>query len=199
MCILIKCMNITNNFPLTYITTKNVSVTGFKNNKPTFGSELKADVFEKTSPKMIETKDGTIFYDKEGNFSHIEFKEAQPLDKTLNIIQRLQDKYKLQSYGLVTSKYIFSEFDKAFSEKFKDMKFTKYLGCGNTAMALENEEGKVLKLSELNQFAFNRKTEKFDAPIYARGKIEPCYYYYVQEKCSRDDYRQRRQNLPDRP
>ena len=48
--------------------------------------------------------------------------------------------------------YVYNDFVNAFGSKFKDMKFTKYLGCGNTAVAIENEDGKVLKLSERTKY-----------------------------------------------
>lgn len=151
---------------------------------PSFNAGLESDVFEEAPDKKIETEYGTIFYDKENKFSHFDFKEPQSLENAFKTIKYLQDKYRLHSYGLMNSQYVYNDFVNAFGSKFKDMKFTKYLGCGNTAVAIENEDGKVLKLSERNQFTFDRSLKPFDAKVYDSGQIGQFHHYYIQEKCS---------------
>ncbi len=178
-------MNILCNFSPKQIFFNNVTAINSKFVvRPSFKSGLESDVFEKSSDKKIETEYGTIVYDRENKFSHFDFKEPQSLENAFKTIKYLQDKFRLHSYGLMKSQYVYDDFVNAFGSKFKDMKFTKYLGCGNTAVAIENEDGKVLKLSERNQFTFDRSKKSFDAKVYDSGQIGSFYHYYIQEKCS---------------
>ena len=112
------------------------------------------------------------------------------VENTEKAIKYVNEKYKLSEYGVATYDYTYKNYERAFAKKFDNMKFIRYLGSGNTAMALENTEGKVLKLSARNQFGFDRKPEKFDARVYENGTTEDGYYYYIQEKCDRSRIKQ---------
>lgn len=149
---------------------------------PVFKRSLNKDIFERTSDKVLQTKYGTVHYHN-GKFVYLEFNKSKNLKDTLKAIKYVQNKYDLLSYGISRYEHTYKDFEKAFGDKFKDMKFVRYLGAGNSAMAIENEEGKVLKLSALNQFALDRKPEKFDARIYESGTTDSGYHYYLQEKC----------------
>lgn len=153
---------------------------------PSFGSGLEADCFEKETPQSKKTKYGTINYLKNENFCDLEFDKPLNLKEALKKIKGLQEDYKIYRYGLCTYGYIFKSFDEAFSLRFKEMKFTKFLGAGNNALALENEDGQVLKLSERDTFVFRDGPEDFDARIFKKGNVGKNYFYYLQEKCSQE-------------
>ena len=149
---------------------------------PAFKGNAVNDTFEKQTDTIKQTKYGTIHYNN-GKFSYFEFNRPKNLQNALKAIKYVQNKYNLLTYGISKYEHTYTDFEKAFADRFKDMKFVRYLGAGNTAMAIENTDGKVLKLSFVNQFSFDRKPEKFDARVYEKGKTDDEYYYYIQEKC----------------
>ena len=181
-------MNVTNT-PL-YIFQNNLPY-AFSEKKfsPAFKRSTNKDTFEKTTDKIVQTKYGTIHY-HDGKFLYFDFNHPKNLNDALKAIKYVQKKYTLSTFGVATYDYNYKDYQKAFSKKFGNMKFTRYLGSGNTAMAIENEDGKVLKLSAINQFSFNRKPEKFDARVYDAGRTDDGYYYYIQEKCDRRNIKQ---------
>lgn len=156
------------------------------NFKPNFKGQLETDCFETEKQESKRTKYGTIHYLKNKNFADLEFEKPLSLSEALKCVKEAQDEYKLCNYGLAQYGYVYNTFDEAFSHKFKDMKFKRFLGAGNTAMAFENADGKVLKLSDKNQFVFREGPEDFDAKIYSKGSIKRIYFYYLQEKCSQE-------------
>ncbi len=153
-----------------------------QNFNPAFKRKASNDTFEKASDRVVQTKYGTVHYHND-KFSYLEFNKPKNLKDTLKAIQYIQNKYNLLTYGISRYEHTYKDFEKAFSDKFKDMSFVRYLGAGNTAMAIENTDGKVLKLSAINQFSFDRKPEKFDARVYEKGITDDGYFYYLQEKC----------------
>lgn len=157
--------------------------------KPAFKRSVSNDSFENTSDRITQTKYGTIHYHN-GKFMYFDFSRPKNLKDALKAIKYVNEKYKLSEYGVATYDYTYKNYERAFAKKFDNMKFIRYLGSGNTAMALENTEGKVLKLSARNQFGFDRKPEKFDARVYENGTTEDGYYYYIQEKCDRSRIKQ---------
>lgn len=64
-----------------------------------------------------------------------------------------------------------------------DTNVKRIIGSGSVAIAFETDDGKVLKITDGNQFRMNRPVEDFDAPIYKKGKCGRTYYY-LEEKCS---------------
>lgn len=157
-----------------------------KENTISFKGQPESDCFVSQTPLSIKTDFGTINYSKDKSFSNIEFKKPLSLKEAFTGVKHLQDEYKIHKYGLATYGYAYKSFVENFSEEFKDMKFTKYLGAGNRAFAFENEEGNVLKLSEYSHFPFDRPVEDFDASVTIRGKC-----YYIHEKCSRENITQK--------
>lgn len=76
------------------------------------------------------------------------------------------------------------EYAKALNEtEVKDVKIKQLIGYGSSALALETECGKVLKLTRENHFPMNRPVEDFDAEVFSRGKVGRVHYYFV-EKCT---------------
>lgn len=65
----------------------------------------------------------------------------------------------------------------------QELKIKQLIGFGSSALALETESGRVLKLSRENHFPMNRPTEDFDAKVFKRGKIGKVHYY-LAEKCT---------------
>ena len=156
---------------------------------------LQNDVFIKSHNKLLEkytakchatitTKYGSIVYGDKG-FSYFEFEKPQSLQGALKRIKYLQKNFR-PHYGIITHNYIYKGFDDAFSKKFKKDKFVRYLGSGGSSIAIEREDGKVLKLSVLDPFYFNRPIESFDAKLFEKGENNN-YHYCIQEKCSQKE------------
>lgn len=69
------------------------------------------------------------------------------------------------------------------SHGLQELKIKQLIGYGSSALALETECGRVLKLSRENHFPMNRPVEDFDAKVLQRGKIGKVHYY-IAEKCT---------------
>ena len=69
--------------------------------------------------------------------------------------------------------------------RFKNMKFTGFLGSGYSALALENQDGNIVKFCTDDHFAMRNKTEDFDAQVLKKGTIKKQYFYYIQKKYSK--------------
>ena len=67
------------------------------------------------------------------------------------------------------------------NEELSNMKVSKYLGRGSSAIVFETLDGNVLKLTTSNHFPLNRPVQNFDVPIYKHGKAGNVHYY-VEEK-----------------
>ena len=67
------------------------------------------------------------------------------------------------------------------NEELSNIKVSKYLGRGSSAVVFETSDGNILKLTETNHFPLNRPVQSFDVPIYKHGKAGKIHYY-VEEK-----------------
>lgn len=171
----------TNNF---YV--KKIGVSSQTPARPAFKARLKNDTFERTSAPERKTPFGVIRYTKEKRFSELEFAKPLSLEEAMKTIYNAQDAYKLCNYGIATSGFTLREFADTFSLRFQNMKFTKFLGAGYNALALENEDGKVVKMCENDHFILRRGEEDFDAHVFRKGHIRKQHFYYIQEKCTVD-------------
>lgn len=71
----------------------------------------------------------------------------------------------------------------ASAREMQELKIKQLIGYGSSALALETECGRVLKLSRENHFPMDRPVEDFDAKVFQRGKIGKVHYY-LAEKCT---------------
>ena len=163
-------MNVTNT-PL-YIFQNNLPY-AFSEKKfsPAFKRSTNKDTFEKTTDKIVQTKYGTIHY-HDGKFLYFDFNRPKNLNDALKAIKYVQKKYTLSTFGVATYDYNYKDYQKAFSKKFGDMKFTRYLGSGNTAMAIENEDGTTSTMFELTSF-YATETEKDGSTTYYTNHYGP--------------------------
>ena len=178
-----------NNSNPTILNTANINKYLLKNINFKGIKPLTKDVFEKHNTKNIKIDYGTLNYGKDNKFIDFTFDKPQNLKDTFQILKHIEDTYKISKYGLLTYSHIYKSFVEDFEEKFKDMKFVRFLGVGNNAIALENTEGKVLKLTSSDTFEFRGGKEDFDANIFEVGKGKR-FYYYIQEKCSKENLSQ---------
>lgn len=63
------------------------------------------------------------------------------------------------------------------NEELSNIKVSKYLGRGSSAVVFETSDGNILKLTETNHFPLNRPVQSFDVPIYKHGKAGKIHYY----------------------
>lgn len=181
-------MNILNNFNIfhqnKYENKTNNCLNCPINREFSFKGALTADCFEKSFKLNQKTESGIIHFLKDKTFSSFDFNQPVSLEEAFDVIKELQEKFNIHKYGLPTHQYVYKSYKDVFGPRFKDIKFSRYLGAGNSAIAIETTEGKVLKLSENNHFGQGRKTEEFDAPVYESGQIGDFHHYYFQKKCS---------------
>lgn len=67
------------------------------------------------------------------------------------------------------------------NEKLADMRVSKFVGRGASAVVFETPDGNILKLTCGNHFPLNRPVQNFDVPIYEKGKAGKVFYY-IEEK-----------------
>lgn len=142
-------------------------------------------------PSVLKTAFGTIRYLKNGKLSELEFNKALTLHDALEQVKKAQHGYNICGYGLARNDSKLDCLANAFDLRLQNMKFTKFLGAGGTALALENQDGNVVKLCFQDQFKMRQELEDFDAPVYRKGHIYKRYFYYVQEKCSKEGITQK--------
>lgn len=152
-------------------------------------TEYNISVYDK--PSVLKTVFGTIRYLKNGKLSEFEFNKALSLQDALEQVKKAQHNYNICGYGLARNDSKLDSLANAFDLRLKKMKFTKFLGAGGTALALENQDGNVVKLCFEDQFKMRQGSEEFDAPVYRKGNIYKRYFYYVQEKCSKEGIAQK--------
>lgn len=147
--------------------------------------KLDNDVFEYSKYNSLKIQDATIYYNKQDNsFSHLSFDKPMSLPDAINVIKKACDEHDICRCGIAKEDYKLTSFSEAFAQRFKNMKFTKFLGSGRSAVALENEDGQVVKLCDNDHFLLRKGEEDFDAHVYRRGNVRRRYFYYIQEKCS---------------
>lgn len=95
------------------------------------------------------------------------------------------------------NKYFHSE--REIQEIINDLKKTPQIanlsvislyGLGATAFAFQLLEGSLLKITQYNHFPDDREPADFDAPIFKKGKIGECSYYYIEEKLFQTNIKQ---------
>ena len=69
------------------------------------------------------------------------------------------------------------------NEELASMQVSKLIAEGSRTLVFETPTGDVLKLCDGNHFPLNRPQEKFDVPIFKKGKVGSLYYY-LEEKLS---------------
>jgi len=190
-------MNLINNFLNTTISRPvfrgKTSAETIRSSEFYWKNNLESDVFERqnTLQKSLQrrTEFGTIGYlndnDDSYSFEELRFKKPLTLAQALDTVQNADDKYHLCNYGVVKSGFTLNEFKESFEMRFKNMKFTGFLGSGYSALALENQDGNIVKLCTDDHFAMRNKTEDFDAQVLRKGTIKKQYFYYIQKKYSK--------------
>ena len=146
---------------------------------------LESDIFVPQNTLKRPTEFGTVSYLKDNSFEELRFKKPLTLAQALDTVQNADDKYHLCRYGVVKSGFTLNEFKESFEMRFKNMKFTGFLGSGYSALALENQDGNIVKLCTDDHFAMRNKTEDFDAQVLKKGTIKKQYFYYIQKKYSK--------------
>lgn len=147
--------------------------------------KLDKDVFEYNKYNSLKIQDATIYYNKQDNsFSHLSFDKPMSLSEAMNVIKKACDEHDICRCGIAKDEFKLLAFAEAFSPRFANMKFTKFLGSGRSALALENENGHVVKLCDNDHFLLRKGEEDFDAHVFRKGNIRRRYFYYIQEKCT---------------
>ena len=67
------------------------------------------------------------------------------------------------------------------NEELSNIKVSKYLGRGSSAVVFETSDGNILKLTETNHFPLNRPVQSFDVTIYKHGKAGKIHYYFEEK------------------
>lgn len=70
--------------------------------------------------------------------------------------------------------------------EISDIKVKNLFAIGCFALVFETEDGKILKILEVDHFPFKRKPDDFDAPIEKSGKGR-YLHYYLEKKGNVDD------------
>lgn len=65
--------------------------------------------------------------------------------------------------------------------KILNRKVVGLAGYGSAAAAFETADGRILKLTDGNHFPMNRPVERFDVPIFKKGKAKRTHFY-LEEK-----------------
>lgn len=157
-----------------------------------FGNSFKMEYLPKKSDEVLKSDKADVFEYSNGYKSLLDgddgvlldFKKTKKLGDFLDEMANASlNRYK-EILGIVAHKGTMKRFMTDLSgSEILDTKITKLLGSGSTAIVFETEDGKVLKITDGNQFRMNRPVEDFDAPIYKRGKCGHTHYY-LEEKCS---------------
>lgn len=132
---------------------------------------------------------------KNNKLKSIEFTQAIPIHEAFNRISQsnpdLLDEFLLNLH----SKRELKELGELLStnEEIGKTKVTGLAGMGAFAMSFTTEDGKILKITDIEHFPGNRAPADFDIPILKQGKIDSKYdhyFYYLEEFATQNDITQ---------
>lgn len=149
-------------------------------------SSIKTDIYE---------RDDNISYFKKDRYNKlisVGFKRPISLEKALNsLISDNNRPIKNELYRcLHPEKEIIGFIEDVSSDpQIAEIKVSSLYGIGAFALAFETEDNKILKITGMEHFPFDRDIADFDLPIEKKGQIGYSRYY-LEEKVSQDDITQ---------
>lgn len=131
---------------------------------------------------------------KNNRLKSLEFKNPIPINEAFNKLsqtnQDLLDEFLL---NLHSQKELKELGDILSTTEIGKTKVTGLAGMGAFAMSFTTEDGKILKITDIEHFPENRAPADFDIPIFKHGKIRAKhqhYYYYLEEFAIQNDITQ---------
>lgn len=131
---------------------------------------------------------------KKNRLKSIEFKNPIPINEAFNKLSQ-SDPYLLNEFLLnLHSSGELKELGNILStHEIGKTKVKGLAGMGAFAMSFTTEDGKILKITDIEHFPGNRTPADFDIPIFKHGKIgskHQHYHYYLEEFATQDDITQ---------
>ncbi len=134
-------------------------------------------------------------YKKNNQLKSIEFNQTMPISEAMNKIsnsnQDLLDEFLLK---LHSQKELQGIAQLLSTNSIGKTKVKGLVGMGAFAMSFLTEDGKILKITDIEHFPNNRKPADFDIPIIKQGKIgtkQHHYYYYIEEFATQNNLTQK--------
>lgn len=131
---------------------------------------------------------------KNNRLKSIEFKNPIPVNETFNRLSQAEPELLYEFLLNLHTPNELKELGKLLStHEIGKTKVTGLAGIGAFAMSFKTEDGKILKITDIEHFPGNRPPADFDIPILKQGKIgskHQHYHYYLEEFATQDDITQ---------
>lgn len=134
-------------------------------------------------------------YKQDNRLKSIEFNQTMPISEAINKIsnsnQDLLDEFLLKLHSQKELKEIAQLLS---TNSIGKTKVKRLVGMGAFAMSFLTEDGKILKITDIEHFPNNRKPADFDIPIIKQGQIgtkQHHYYYYIEEFATQNNLTQK--------